>query len=119
MTLMTVELVSMHLKQQGAFVSRMLSFANCEFELVSDVMDADMERVYNRSAALWDRLRVEVCAPRDDGVSRQGLVASPRRRDRQRPRSGTSSASRRVPRASDGSVSHQDRSIDLVASPRR
>lgn len=66
---MTVQLVSMHLKQQGAFVSRMLSFANCEFELVSDVMDADMERVYNRSAALWDRLRVEVCAERRQRVA--------------------------------------------------
>lgn len=55
-----MELVAMHLKQQGALVCRALSFKRCTFELVDGVMDAHMEKVYDRAAELWDKLRL-VC----------------------------------------------------------
>ena len=48
------ELVAMHLKSQGTFMSRMLAFKNCEFKLVDRLMARQMERVYDESAAFWD-----------------------------------------------------------------
>ena len=64
----------MHLKQQGAFVSRVLSFEDCEFELVDGVMDPRLRRVYDRAAAHWDKLRVELKEAFDAGES-VGLAA--------------------------------------------
>mmetsp|Transcript_13450 Transcript_13450/g.43812 ORF Transcript_13450/g.43812 Transcript_13450/m.43812 type:complete len:544 (+) Transcript_13450:67-1698(+) len=53
-----MELIAMHLKQQGALVCRALSFQHCTFELVDGVMDAHLEKVYDRAVELWAQLRL-------------------------------------------------------------
>uniref|UniRef100_A0A7S3JZA5 Strawberry notch AAA domain-containing protein n=1 Tax=Aureoumbra lagunensis TaxID=44058 RepID=A0A7S3JZA5_9STRA len=82
-----MELVAMHLKQQGALVCRALSFKNCTFELIDGVMDAHVERVYDRAAEIWDQLRLVLLElfrrkelkdpfdkPDDDDEDEYGLV---------------------------------------------
>lgn len=44
-----MELVAIHLKQQGAFCSRMLSFEGCSFDITEATLTADMEATYNQA----------------------------------------------------------------------
>ena len=51
-----MELHAMHLKSIGAIAARTLSYSMCEFEMIDNVGDADVRRVYNQSAELWTDL---------------------------------------------------------------
>ena len=48
-----MELYAMHLKAQGAIVARTLSYEACEFELIEDVSDESVRKIYNDAANLW------------------------------------------------------------------
>ncbi|KAG5190489.1 P-loop containing NTP hydrolase pore-1-domain-containing protein, partial [Tribonema minus] len=62
-----MEMMAMHLKQSGAFLCRTLSFAGCGFELpMCDDVTPGALAVYDRAAALWQRLRREVAASLDE-----------------------------------------------------
>lgn len=43
----------MHLKSVGAIVARTLSYEACEFELIDDVSDENVRKIYNDAANLW------------------------------------------------------------------
>lgn len=64
-----MELHALHLKSKGAMLARTLSYNNCEFSLVDEVMNKDMINMYNDAAALWHDLYVnlmKVQATRED-----------------------------------------------------
>ena len=46
---------SMHLKSIGAIVARTLSYEACEFELIEDVSDDNVRKIYNDAANLWSK----------------------------------------------------------------
>jgi len=48
-----MELHSMHLKSIGAIVARTLSYEACEFELIENVSDDNVRKIYNDAANLW------------------------------------------------------------------
>lgn len=48
-----LEMVSMELKQAGAYVSRALSFHNCAFEIVEAEIPAELQELYDTSTRLW------------------------------------------------------------------
>eukprot|EP00984_Skeletonema_dohrnii_P005973 scaffold2118_cov125-Skeletonema_dohrnii-CCMP3373.AAC.2 len=48
-----MELHAMHLKSAGAIVARTLSYEACEFELIEDVSDDSVRKIYNDAANLW------------------------------------------------------------------
>ena len=43
----------MHLKSVGAIVARTLSYEACEFELLDNVSDESVRKIYNDAANLW------------------------------------------------------------------
>ena len=45
----------MHLKSIGAIVARTLSYEACEFELIEDVSDDNVRKIYNDAANLWSK----------------------------------------------------------------
>lgn len=49
---------SMHLKSIGAIVARTLSYEACEFELIEDVSDDNVRKIYNDAANLWSECAV-------------------------------------------------------------
>lgn len=51
-----MELHAMHLKGEGALVARTLSYEDCNFEAVPNVMDESIKAVYDQSARLWKDL---------------------------------------------------------------
>lgn len=51
-----MELHAMHLKGEGALVARTLSYEDCNFEAVPNVMDKSIKAVYDQSARLWKDL---------------------------------------------------------------
>jgi len=55
-----MELHALHLKSKGAMLARTLSYSNCEFSLVDEVMNKDMIKMYNDAAALWHDLYVNL-----------------------------------------------------------
>ena len=57
-----MEMVAMHLKQEGAFVCRTLSFMDCTFELIDDAAAPDREAQYDDATAMWVDLLVELKA---------------------------------------------------------
>mmetsp|Transcript_7268 Transcript_7268/g.11437 ORF Transcript_7268/g.11437 Transcript_7268/m.11437 type:complete len:1695 (-) Transcript_7268:113-5197(-) len=48
-----MELHAMHLKSVGAIVARTLSYEACEFELLDNVSDESVRKIYNDAANLW------------------------------------------------------------------
>lgn len=46
----------MHLKSQGALVARTLSYEQCDFAAVANVMAPEIAEVYDKSADLWREL---------------------------------------------------------------
>ena len=50
-----MELHAMHLKSIGAICARTLSFQACEFELIEDVSDESVQKIYNDAANLWSK----------------------------------------------------------------
>lgn len=55
-----MELHALHLKSKGAMLARTLSYSNCEFSLVDDVMNNDMIKMYDAAADLWHDLYVKL-----------------------------------------------------------
>jgi hypothetical protein len=53
-----MELHAMHLKSIGAIVARTLSYEACEFELIEDVSDDSVRKIYNDAANLWSKCAV-------------------------------------------------------------
>ena len=53
-----MELHALHLKAQGAMLARTLSYSNCEFSLVNQVMNKDVATLYDKAADLWHDLYV-------------------------------------------------------------
>ena len=51
-----MELHAMHLKGKGALVARTLSYEDCNFEAVPNVMNGNIQAVYDQSASLWKNL---------------------------------------------------------------
>eukprot|EP00526_Cylindrotheca_closterium_P003038 CAMPEP_0113641530 /NCGR_PEP_ID=MMETSP0017_2-20120614/21801_1 /TAXON_ID=2856 /ORGANISM="Cylindrotheca closterium" /LENGTH=1621 /DNA_ID=CAMNT_0000552875 /DNA_START=20 /DNA_END=4885 /DNA_ORIENTATION=- /assembly_acc=CAM_ASM_000147 len=51
-----MELHAMHLKSKGAMVARTLSYQGCEFAAISNVMNAESETIYDKSAELWGEM---------------------------------------------------------------
>lgn len=51
-----MELHAMHLKGEGALVARTLSYEDCNFEAVPNVMNGNIKDVYDQSASLWKNL---------------------------------------------------------------
>jgi len=45
----------MHLKSAGAIVARTLSYEACEFELIENVSDDSVRKIYNDAANLWSK----------------------------------------------------------------
>lgn len=50
----------MHLKSIGAIVARTLSYEACEFELIEDVSDDSVRKIYNDAANLWSKCAVRM-----------------------------------------------------------
>lgn len=53
-----MELHALHLKASGAMLARTLSYSNCEFSLVDNVMNKDVATLYDKAADLWHDLYV-------------------------------------------------------------
>jgi len=51
-----MELHAMHLKSQGALAARTLSYEQCDFAAVPNIMAPEIAEVYNKSADLWRKL---------------------------------------------------------------
>lgn len=52
-----MEMLSLDLKFRGVFLSRTLSFAGAEFEIVERPLSIEAERQYNEYVQLWSELR--------------------------------------------------------------
>lgn len=55
-----MEMIAMHLKAQGSYISRSLSYSGCQFETVEDAVGADAIAVYDAAAVLWQELLREL-----------------------------------------------------------
>ena len=55
-----MELIAIHLKQQGALLCRTLSFSGVEFDIVEATLTDEMRATYDRAAALWQMLHVKI-----------------------------------------------------------
>ena len=55
-----MELHAMHLKSLGAITARTLSYKMCEFEMIDNVGDANVRKVYNQAAELWTDLHTKL-----------------------------------------------------------
>jgi hypothetical protein len=70
------ELVAMHLKRQGQFICRTLSYHGCAFQVDEQALGPEALRVYDAAAELWIRLYKELNTRLDKG----GLKLFPRKR---------------------------------------
>lgn len=48
----------MHLKKQGAYLSRTLSFDGCTFSVQENGSDDEMSQRYSASAELWSKVKI-------------------------------------------------------------
>lgn len=55
-----VELNALHLKSIGALQARQLSYATCDFELISIESDEGHSQVHEKAASLWMKLYAEI-----------------------------------------------------------
>eukprot|EP01042_Synura_sphagnicola_P003702 gene3702-4618_t len=55
-----MELVAMHLKREGCYISRSLSYSGCTFDTVEDAVSAEALAVYDRAVKLWQELHQEL-----------------------------------------------------------
>mmetsp|Transcript_56815 Transcript_56815/g.139453 ORF Transcript_56815/g.139453 Transcript_56815/m.139453 type:complete len:761 (+) Transcript_56815:155-2437(+) len=61
-----MELVAMHMKANGQYLSRILSFKGASFEIVKLELDAEMEAMYDAAADFWHLLVAEINTHRID-----------------------------------------------------
>jgi hypothetical protein len=67
-----MELCAMHMKTQGQYLARSLSFRDTTFEIVKEDLTEDFIRMYDASAELWSEIVAEVYSP---AVWPTGMVA--------------------------------------------
>jgi hypothetical protein len=53
-----MELHALHLKAKGAMLARTLSYKSCEFQLVTDIMQDNVNELYDKAAELWHDLYI-------------------------------------------------------------
>ena len=53
-----MELHALHLKAKGAMLARTLSYKSCEFQLVTNIMQDNVNELYNKAAELWHDLYI-------------------------------------------------------------
>ena len=63
-----MELHAMHLKGEGALVARTLSYEDCNFEAVPNVMNAGIKAAYDQSARLWKDLNAHLQDNLENGL---------------------------------------------------
>ena len=51
-----MELVAMHMKTNGSYISRNLSFANAEFDIIEVELSQDFRDMYDSACEIWHRL---------------------------------------------------------------
>jgi hypothetical protein len=51
-----MELVAMHMKANGSYISRNLSFANAEFDIIEVELSRDFRDMYDSACEIWHRL---------------------------------------------------------------
>lgn len=68
-----MELVAMHLKRQGAYLCRTLSFEGCVFHTVSDAISDEQVQIYDEAARFWQELLVALLNGIADGSLRYPL----------------------------------------------
>ena len=51
-----MELLSLHLKSEGVYISRMLSYENCEFATIEDAVSQEHLDLYDAAAVLWQQI---------------------------------------------------------------
>lgn len=70
----SMEMVALHMKQHGEFVSRHLSFSQCEFDIVSVAPDAEYAAMYDRCVRVWqlleDRIEDFQCPDKEARLAR-------------------------------------------------
>jgi len=80
-----MELHAMHLKSIGAITARTLSYSACEFEMIDNVGDEKVQKVYNQSTELWTDLHSKLadrCADlKDDEDKNRRITALEARED--------------------------------------
>ena len=70
-----MELVAMHMKASGQYLSRSLSFKEASFEIVEVTLSAEFKSTYDSAVAIWQRL---IALP-DGDWARAGEVGGKRR----------------------------------------
>lgn len=68
-----MELVAMHLKRQGAYLCRTLSFEGCVFHTVSDAISDEQVQIYDEAARFWQELLMALLNGIADGSLRYPL----------------------------------------------
>lgn len=79
-----MELHAMHLKSIGAIAARTLSYSACEFEMIDNVGDEKVQKVYNQSAELWTHLHSKLadrCADLKDAEEKNKKIRALQARD--------------------------------------
>jgi len=51
-----MELVAMHLRKEGVYMCRTLSFAGCDFHVAEDSVEPRMLATYDLAAQLWQEV---------------------------------------------------------------
>ena len=80
-----MELIAMHLKCQGSYLARCLSYEECRFDTIEDAVSPEQIAQYDAAAGLWQ----EVLQQLEDGV-KSGLFIFPLKKNAGR-------KSRRIP----------------------
>lgn len=70
----SMEMVALHMKQHGQFLSRHLSFKECEFDIVNVAPDAEYAAMYDRCVRVWhgleDRIGDFQCRSKQNPVAK-------------------------------------------------
>eukprot|EP01041_Mallomonas_annulata_P007017 gene7017-14279_t len=63
-----MELVAMHLKREGAYMCRTLSYAGCTFDTVEDAVSSESLAIYDKAVDIWQRLHDFIVEALDNGT---------------------------------------------------
>ena len=55
-----MEICAAHMKRNGSYMCRTLSFENCTFQVIEDAFSAEVLSVYDRAARLWQNMSVQL-----------------------------------------------------------
>ena len=59
-----MELLALHLKRNGSYICRIISFKNCDFMVKHTTLFPEQERIYNEAATLWQDIYKQVLSDR-------------------------------------------------------